>query len=66
MRLIANICSVIVLACIVGAIVIKLFGMPDIPLLAFTVTPKGLLVFAIAVQLFGVNNTLTEMSKKSE
>ena len=65
MRLVANVCSILVMICIVAAIVIKLFGMPDIPLFDFKVTPKGLLVFAIALQLFSVNNTLTEMSKKS-
>jgi len=64
MRIVANICSVIVVVCIVGAIVIKIFGMPELPLFDIKLTPKGLLLFAIALQLFSVNNTLTEMTKK--
>ena len=64
MRIIANICSIVVVACIVGAVVIKIFGMPEVPVLAIRMTRKGLLLFAIALQLFSVNNTLTEMTKK--
>lgn len=66
MKFIANMCSIVVLVCIVGALLVKVFNVTEIPYIAVSITPKGLLLFAIALQLFSVNNTLTEISKKKE
>ncbi|MDD5084711.1 MAG: hypothetical protein PHE61_01555 [Candidatus Omnitrophica bacterium] len=66
MKFIANMCSIVVLICLVGALLVKVFNVTEIPYIAVSISPKGLLLFAIALQLFSVNNTLTEISKKKE